>query len=585
MANPQTGGAQMVAQDGIKLPVSLAIRPAGNIGLSDRAYLTLLDATTGAFSAKLPDPAIVVGQPLIFKKTDSSGNAITLTPFSAETMDGASSLILTQQYQTVQLVSDGTNWQVTESSSESFDTLNLQQPVQAGVTPAPILSIVGAANTANIASVESIDVKVNLGQTKQWATGALTTQRAIQVSAPTYGFVGASTITDAVLMELTGIPVAGTNATITTSTALRVVGTSADVANARVGIGVTGTLSDGGATSTTQARGISIAQTINYSAGSKTGAYYALYINPTNTSLPTGINGGAVFSSTASGLTGAIIMHNQTDEATNYEAFTLKYSANVACISSVKGGTGTARAMSLFIGATAAITLAATSGNVTIATAATFTLGTTFSTSVTINAAAAVGLAVTGAAGSATATFTAPVQTTGTTVAVQIVGAINTGGACSLFSITGAASTAQTLSTEINLVNINLAQTVTWATGALTTQRFVLIQAPTIAFAGGSTVTRAATFAISGPPVAGTNCTITKNPYALFVGSGDVCLAGSGSALATNAITGHTWIPSCAGTPTGVVVGETGAAPIIVDTTGNKIWVNVLGTWKGVAVA
>lgn len=574
MANPQSGGAQLVAQDGIKLPVQPAIRPAGNIGLSDRGYLTLLDATTVAFSAKLPDPAIVVGQPLCFKKTDSSGNPITLTPFAAETMDGASTLVLTQQYQTIQLVSDGTNWQVTESSSEGFDSINLQQQVQSAVTPAPILSIVGAANLANIASVESIDVKVNLSQTKQWATGSLTTQRAIQVSAPTYSFVGASTLTDAVLMELTGIPVAGTNATITTSTALRVVGSSADVASTRVGIGVTGTLSDGGVTSTTQARGIVVAQTINYSAASKTGAYCALYVNPTNTSLPAGVNGGAVFSSTASGLTGAVIMHNQTDEATNYEIFSLKYAANVATINSNKGGTGTARALALSVGATTGITLAATSAAVTVSTAA------TFSTSVTINATAAVGLAVTGAAASATATFTAPVQTTGTTVAVQIIGAINTGGACSLLSVTGAASTAQTASAEINFVNINLGQTVTWATGALVTQRCMRIVAPTLAFAGGSTVTTAATLSISGGPAAGANATITNNPFALFVESGDVCLAGSGSALATGAVTGFTWLPNMAGTPTGASVGPTGASSIVIDTSALKIWVRIAGTWR-----
>lgn len=582
MANPQSGGAQMVAQDGIKLPVSLNIRPAGNITLSDRGYLTQLDATTAAFSAKLPDPANVVGQPLIFKKTDSTGNAITLTPFNAETMDGASSIVLTQQYQTVQLISDGTNWIVTESSSESFDTLNLLQPVQTGVTPAPILSVTGAANLANIASVESIDVKINLAQTKQWATGALTTQRAIQVSAPTYGFVAGSTITDAVLMELTNIPIAGTNATITTSTALRVVATSADLANTRRGIAVTGTLSDGGTTSTTQAHGIAIAQTINYSAGSKTGAYYALYVAPVNTSLPTGVNGGAVFSSTASGLTGAIVMHNQTDEATNYEIFTMKYAANVATINSNKGGTGTARALALSVGATTAITLAATSAALTFGTAATFSLAATFSTTLTVTA----GLtSLTGIAASSALAVVGAVQTTGATAVMSVTAAISTGGATPILVVTGAASTAQTASTEINLVNINLGQTVTWATGALTTQRCVLITAPTLAAAGGSTFTRAATFAISGPPVQGTNVTITKNPYALFIGSGDVCLAGSGSALATGAITGHTWIPSCAGTPTGVVVGETGAAPIIVDTTGNKIWVNVLGTWKGVAVA
>jgi hypothetical protein len=59
----------------------------------------------------------------------------------------------------------------------------------------------------------------------------------------------------------------------------------------------------------------------------------------------------------------------------------------------------------------------------------------------------------------------------------------------------------------------------TWATGSLTTQRFIRITAPTIAFAGASTVASAATLSIAGAPIAGTNATIT-NSYALWVEAG-----------------------------------------------------------------
>lgn len=91
---------------------------------------------------------------------------------------------------------------------------------------------------------------------------------------------------------------------------------------------------------------------------------------------------------------------------------------------------------------------------------------------------------------------------------------------------TGAAHTALTLSTEYNDVNLNLARTVQFATGALTTQRAVLIQAPTYSFVGASTITNAATLAITGTPIAGTNATIT-NPYALWVQGGNTRLDGS----------------------------------------------------------
>jgi len=56
----------------------------------------------------------------------------------------------------------------------------------------------------------------------QFATGAITTQRAMRVQAPTYGFVGASVITTAATLAISGAPVAGTNATITNPYALSV---------------------------------------------------------------------------------------------------------------------------------------------------------------------------------------------------------------------------------------------------------------------------------------------------------------------------------------------------------------------------
>lgn len=79
------------------------------------------------------------------------------------------------------------------------------------------------AHTTLTASVEAISVNYNISATVQFATGALTTQRAFLIQAPTYGFVGASTITTAVTVEISGAPIAGTNATITNSRALRVV--------------------------------------------------------------------------------------------------------------------------------------------------------------------------------------------------------------------------------------------------------------------------------------------------------------------------------------------------------------------------
>lgn len=76
-----------------------------------------------------------------------------------------------------------------------------------------------------------------------------------------------------------------------------------------------------------------------------------------------------------------------------------------------------------------------------------------------------------------------------------------------------------TASTEYKAFWSNPAPTYTWGAGALTNNRFFHLVAPTMAFDGASTVTNAATLAISGAPAAGTNATIT-NPYAFWVESG-----------------------------------------------------------------
>jgi len=116
-------------------------------------------------------------------------------------------------------------------------------------------------------------------------------------------------------------------------------------------------------------------------------------------------------------------------------------------------------------------------------------------------------------------------------------------------------------------VNFNLAQTKTFAAGALTTQRAFRIQAPTYAFASASTITTASTLAISGAPAAGTNATIT-NAYALSVESGvsnfngRVFITDGASSIESNSWAGATLILRNLGSPTvGLGTGGIRMAP------------------------
>jgi hypothetical protein len=64
-----------------------------------------------------------------------------------------------------------------------------------------------------------------------------------------------------------------------------------------------------------------------------------------------------------------------------------------------------------------------------------------------------------------------------------------------------------------------------------------------------------------------------------FDTSGNI-VAGASAALATNATNGFLYVPTCAGTPTGTPTAITGMAPIVVNTTNNKLYFYSGGSWR-----
>ena len=90
------------------------------------------------------------------------------------------------------------------------------------------------------------------------------------------------------------------------------------------------------------------------------------------------------------------------------------------------------------------------------------------------------------------------------------------------FSLTPAADTGTTTAVEAMDVDFNLSRIRTWVAGTVATQRAFRLRAPTYAGASATaTFTTAATFSISGAPIAGTNAAIT-NAYSLWVEAGAV---------------------------------------------------------------
>lgn len=78
---------------------------------ADRDKLILVDATSGAVTITLLAAATAGdGFRVAIKKIDSSGNAVTVDGNLSETIDGATTSTLSTQYDTENIISNGSNW-------------------------------------------------------------------------------------------------------------------------------------------------------------------------------------------------------------------------------------------------------------------------------------------------------------------------------------------------------------------------------------------------------------------------------------------------------------------------------------------
>jgi hypothetical protein len=70
----------------------------------------LADATSAAFTVNLPTAVGITGRQYTIKKIDVSANAVTLDGNGSQTIDGATTRVLSTQYESVKVISDGANW-------------------------------------------------------------------------------------------------------------------------------------------------------------------------------------------------------------------------------------------------------------------------------------------------------------------------------------------------------------------------------------------------------------------------------------------------------------------------------------------
>jgi hypothetical protein len=92
--------------------LSVAVNTA--LVAADVNKVVLATAGVGGITITLPDPTLagVIGRRIYIKKVDAAVGLVTVDNFAAETIDGATSVAIASQYQTLEVVSDGTNWHI-----------------------------------------------------------------------------------------------------------------------------------------------------------------------------------------------------------------------------------------------------------------------------------------------------------------------------------------------------------------------------------------------------------------------------------------------------------------------------------------
>lgn len=91
-----------------------------NITASDDVIL--VNATSASVSVTLPDSTANSGKIFYIKKTDASFNRVVINTTSSQTIDGSTSTTLNTTNEDLELISDGSNWQILERRIPSITT-------------------------------------------------------------------------------------------------------------------------------------------------------------------------------------------------------------------------------------------------------------------------------------------------------------------------------------------------------------------------------------------------------------------------------------------------------------------------------
>ena len=385
--------------------------PAIATGDIDNSVLIYcVDVTGGNISSKVTRSALYLDIANIFTKGQTLSSITTtgliINPSSAPT--GSSSEFIASLKLVSGTVAFGTTPQTGDYITNKIDQATLTNPSSGTVTNASSLKIVGPpVASTNVTITNAYSLWIASGTTLLQATTiattllvqgqtthSTTTNTGIIINPPTAPtgssseFVGAinknagtiqfasttqtgdfvstkygqdtltntspGTITNASTLKITGAPIASTNVTITNNYALWVAGGNSLFAGTLTS---TGGITMSGADITLGANKLKTSDFNVYEGG-------VIGQNGFN-AIPSNAVGGVISVGTGANGVVALQLVSTTDITTNYEAFTIDdgiTASNLWTISSVKGGTGTARNIAFVIAGTVILSLTSGGG-------------------------------------------------------------------------------------------------------------------------------------------------------------------------------------------------------------------------------
>ncbi len=92
--------------------IPTVISKTGAYTIVDSDRVVVCDASGGAFTITLPAASGRTGRIYHIKKTDSSGNAVTIDGNASETIDGSTTVAISTQFDSLMIISDGSNWHI-----------------------------------------------------------------------------------------------------------------------------------------------------------------------------------------------------------------------------------------------------------------------------------------------------------------------------------------------------------------------------------------------------------------------------------------------------------------------------------------